>query len=88
MEAAPGLLWLVHERVFLRDLHPLDDVLATDDVLIGRCQLEHLVGEPLLWCLVLLQLGDVILVVEELAEYLWIAANVVNIGRELGLLLV
>ena len=88
MEAAPGLLWLVHERVFLRDLHPLDDVLATDDVLIGWRQLEHLVGEPLLWCLVLLQLGDVILVVEELAENLWIAADVVNIGRELGLLLV
>ena len=88
MEAAPGLLRLVHERVFLRDLHPLDDVLATDDVLICRRQLEHLVREPLLRRLVLLQLSDVILVVEELAEYLWIAANVVNIGRELGLLLV
>ena len=43
VEAAPGLLWLVHERVLLRDLHPLDDVLATDDVLISWCQLEHLV---------------------------------------------
>lgn len=88
VEAAPGLLWLVHERVLLGDLHPLDDVLATDDVLICWCQLEHLVREPLLRRLVLLQLSDVILVVEELAEYLWIAANVVNIGRELGLLLV
>ena len=43
VEATPGLLWFVHEWVFFRYLHPLDDILTTDDVLISWCQLEHLV---------------------------------------------
>ena len=65
METAPHLLRLVHEWILLRYLHPLDNVLLCQYLLISIGQLEHLVREPLLGALIFLQVDDVLLVAEE-----------------------
>lgn len=43
VKATPDRLWFIHERVLVRYLHPLHDVLARYDILILWRQLKHFV---------------------------------------------
>ena len=88
METTPDGLRLVHERVFLRYMHPVDNILLRNNIFVLLCQLEHLVGEALLRCLFLLQIWYMWLVIQEFAKHLWISSDVVDVRRKLRLLFI
>ena len=88
MEAAPDWMRLIHEWVFIWNLHSLNDILASYYVLICRCQLKHFIWKLLLCGLIFHQITDMLVIFQKLIEHLSISSDIVDIRRELRFLFI